>query len=180
MPEVVRIPISFTPEERAEYNSFSAPLKALAPGGWKDVARVAELARTSPGRTAIRMDGDARAIAGLCAGKREALAMLLERHRGERVWIVAARDRDAFSISCQYLVPMLTGAVSAREREIILHRYRIGRVSTVVSDSARDAEIAQVGIVLDGESGRRPWEPSWSLLYELAVDLEESDERAVA
>lgn len=175
-----RISVSLTEEEQAFHRSFSAPLRALCPGGRSDVARLAALAATSPGRTAMRMDREAQAIGHLCTAKRLLLRELLERHRHERVWIVAADARDAFTVSSEHLVPMITEQIAAPERARILEKFGDRRITKIVSDRAGLGGLADVGIVLVGEERPDSDEPRWSTVYELVCAQDEADERAVA
>lgn len=81
---------------------------------------------------------------------------LLERHRGERVLLVAGDEGTAMTIARQHGLAHVTSKLSSDERAATLARFRSGEASVLVSAHVLDADIdapeADVGILVAAAS----------------------------
>ena len=96
---------------------------------WEDFLRHA--ARTDEGRRGIAAWRRARRLLAFPRRKREALALLLARHRAQRTLIFVADNETAYRIAREQLVMPLTCDIGRTERDAVLgavsRRRRCGR-----------------------------------------------------
>ena len=124
---------------------------------WEDFLHHA--ARTDDGRRGIAAWRRARRLLAFPHRKREALALLLARHRAQRTLVFTADNDTAYRIAREQLVMPLTCDVGRREREAALGRFRAGTLRALVSaqvlNEGLDVPDAEVGIVVGGRHGER-------------------------
>ena len=91
--------------------------------------------------------------------KREVLADLLDRHRGDRIIVFTAYTDLVYELASRFLIPPITNETPADERREILDRFRRGAYSRVVAanvlDEGVDVPDANVAVVLSGSGSGR-------------------------
>ena len=114
---------------------------------------------TAEGRAALRNHAAAVQLACFPRAKQALVSTLLARHRADRTIVFTARVEDAYRVSEQDLVPVITGEVGAHERERILAKFRDGRVRAIASarvlNEGIDVPDARIAIVASGSLGAR-------------------------
>jgi superfamily II DNA or RNA helicase len=151
-------------------------------GSWEDFLRHA--ARTDDGRRGIAAWRRARRLLAFPHRKREALALLLARHRAQRTLIFVADNETAYRIAREQLVMPLSCDIGRTERDEVLGRFRAGALRALVSaqvlNEGLDVPDAEIGIVVAGRMGERehaqrvgrllrPGEGKRAIVYELVV-----------
>ena len=149
---------------------------------WEDFLR--EAARTDEGRRGIAAWRRAARLLSFPRCKREALALLLARHREQRTLVFVAHTETAYEIAREHLIMPLTAEIGRHERQATLERFRRGELRALVSaqvlNEGVDVPEAEVGIVVAGRMGARehvqrvgrllrPGVGKQALLYELVV-----------
>jgi superfamily II DNA or RNA helicase len=149
---------------------------------WDDFVK--EAARTDEGRRGLGAWRRAARLLAFPRCKREALALLLARHRGQRTLVFVAHNETAYAIARQHLIMPLTADIGRVERQAMLERFRAGEIGALVSaqvlNEGLDVPEAEVGIVVAGRLGERehvqrvgrllrPAAGKQALLYELVV-----------
>lgn len=188
--ELYTISLALTAEERRVYDAevqgyrpFVKSFFDAAPGaGWPDLMAFAR--GSEAGRRALACWRRSRDMLGLTASKRAILAELLERHRGARVLVFAARTDVTLEIAREHLVPALTADIGRAERARVLERFRRGELRVIVSaqvlNEGVDVPAAEVAIVVAGAQGERehvqrvgrvlrPAEGKRAVVYELVT-----------
>ena len=178
------------PEERREYDAlravyrlaWSAYLGNHLGATWEDFMRHA--AQSDEGRRGIAAWRRARRLLAFPRRKREALALLLSRHRADKTLVFTADNETAYAVAREHLVTPLTGDIGRRERDDVLARFRAGEIRALVSaqvlNEGLDVPDAEVGIVVGGRLGERehvqrvgrllrPGPGKRALVYELVV-----------
>lgn len=111
------------------------------------------------GGRALRDHARAQELAGFPRSKRAIVRELLARHRAEKTLVFTSHCENAYTLSVDNLVPVITGDTSARERTDILAKFREGKVRAIVSarvlNEGIDVPDARVAIVVAGVQGVR-------------------------
>jgi superfamily II DNA or RNA helicase len=177
-------------DERREYDALVAVYREAVRvfmgnhlgSSWEDFLRHA--ARTDEGRRGIAAWRRAARLLSFPRCKREALATLLARHRGERTLVFVAHNETAYAIAREHLVMPLTSDIGRDERRATLERFRSGELRALVSaqvlNEGVDVPEAEIGIVVAGRMGERehvqrvgrllrPAPGKQALVYELVV-----------
>jgi len=177
-------------DERREYEAlrstyrkaFQVFLGARLGDRWEDFLRHAS--RTDEGRIGVAAWRRASRILAYPRSKREALGLLLRRHRGQRTLVFVANNETAYAVAREHLIMPLTCDIGAKERESVLARFRDGSLFALVSaqvlNEGIDVPDAEVGIVVAGSHGvrehvqrvgrlLRPRPDKRATLYELVI-----------
>ena len=116
--------------------------------------------------------------------KRQALAALLARHRGQRLLVFVPDNETAYAIAREHLIMPFTCDIGRAERMDVLDRFRAGGLRALVSaqvlNEGLDVPDAEVGIVVGGRFGERehlqrvgrvlrPHDGKRAVVYELVV-----------
>ncbi|MCB9795496.1 MAG: DEAD/DEAH box helicase [Alphaproteobacteria bacterium] len=189
--EVIKWPVSLTPEEQEAYEEARMTYKRFVAsrgiwmggaGGWQRFLR--EAARSRDGRAALRAHRDSRRIMHGTEAKLDALTEILFMNEGRRTIVFTNDNATVYRISRDFGIPCITHETGAEERREILERLGSGEYSAVVTsrvlNEGVDIPAAQVGVVLSGTStvrehvqrlGRilRPKEGKRALLYEVVT-----------
>ncbi len=194
--EMVRIHVSLTPDERRQYEMdmerFTAlrreVLRSNPDADWLTCVRA--IARMPDGSSVLSAMYRAGALAAFPTAKRTAVRELLARHRRDRTLLFTATADDAYSISEEAHVPVITADVPRKERDAILASFRDRRVRAVCSarvlNEGVDVPEANVAIIVAGALGARehvqrigrilrPSEDKRAIAYEL-VTMDTVDE----
>lgn len=163
--DAIALHLDLTAAERREYEIWMATFRRafsefrrVVPGGrWEDFARAA--ARTVEGRRALDAFRRARRLVAFTDAKRDALAMLLARHRDARTLVFTADNESAYTVARQHLVMPITCDIGRQEREEALARFREGALRALVSarvlNEGIDVPEADIAIVVGGALGPR-------------------------
>jgi len=183
--------LSLDPDERREHDAlwevYRQARRAFEgnhlSGSWEDFLRQA--ARTDEGRRGLSAWRRARRILAFPRRKREALSLLLGRHRAQRTLVFVADNQTAYAVAREHLVTPLTCDIGRAERDEVLTRFRAGTLRALVSaqvlNEGLDVPDAEVGIVVAGSLGERehvqrigrllrPGQGKRALVYELVVE----------
>jgi superfamily II DNA or RNA helicase len=194
---VFRVPVQLSPLERIEYETLTRPFVEMRRryfrenprGEWSGLVRT--LGATPEGRRAMRLHARGLDLAYFPRDKRAIVQALLARHRSDRTIVFTARAEDAYQVAKDSLIPVITSEVGAAERELILGKFREGRVRAIatarVLNEGIDVPDARVAIVVAGTLGARehvqrigrvlrPSPGKRAIAYEL-VTLDTVDER---
>jgi len=166
--EVEQVKVELSDEERERYDEkISVFSDYLAGSGIlleepSDYTKIVMRTGTDPRAwEAVRARNEARRIACGSSAKREKLAELLERHRGDRTIVFTRYNEAVYDISERFHIPAVTHETSKSEREEILSRFREGEYSAVVTsqvlDEGVDVPAANVGIILSGTGSTREY-----------------------
>jgi superfamily II DNA or RNA helicase len=166
--EVEQIEVDLSEEERERYDEkISVFTEYLSSSGIElrkpsDYRKIVMRSGNDPRAwAAIRARNEARQIAYSSEAKKETLADLLERHRGDRIIIFTRYNDAVYDISEEFYIPAITHETRKSERETILSRFREGEYSAVVTSQVLDEGInvpaANVGIILSGTGSTREY-----------------------
>ncbi|MFC7115749.1 DEAD/DEAH box helicase [Natronoarchaeum sp. GCM10025703] len=164
--EVKRRSVSLTDEERAEYDEqqgtftdYLARSNIQLRSGSDYQELVKRSGRDPEARDALLAKQRAREIMMSSDAKVDALADILDRHRGERTIVFTAHNDFAYRIADRFLIPPITHRTSTSERREILDRFRAGEYTRVVTSNVLDEGIdvpdASVAVVLSGSGSER-------------------------
>ncbi|WP_254764203.1 DEAD/DEAH box helicase [Natrinema marinum] len=164
--DVKRLEVSLTPEEREEYErtqeTFTNYLARsnIDMRSGSDYQELVKRSGSDPAaREALLARQRAREIMLGSEAKLEALADVLDDHRGERTIVFTAHNDLAYDVSERFLIPAITHQTGAAERREILERFREGtytRIATSnVLDEGVDVPDASVAVVLSGSGSER-------------------------
>jgi len=191
--DVRRLSVELTDAEREEYEQnqetftdYLARSNIQLRSG-SDYQELVKRSGSDPAaRDALLAKQRAREIMMSCDAKIEALAEILDRHRGERTIVFTAHNDFAYRIAERFLVPAITHRTSTRERREILEKFRAGEYTRVVTSNVLDEGIdvpdASVAVVLSGSGSEREFtqrlgrilrpseETDRALLYEVIAD----------
>jgi superfamily II DNA or RNA helicase len=192
--ETVRLTVELSPEDRAQhdaerglYRDFIARngIRMSSPSGWSDF--VIRSSRSDEGRRAMQAYRRQREIAFAAPAKLDYVALLLDRHRDERVLLFTQDNATAYEVSRRFLVPVITHETKVRERSDILAGLAQGAaggygavVTSKVLNEGVDIPAASVAVVISGSAsvrehvqrlGRilRPQDGKHAVLYELVT-----------
>ncbi len=182
--------LALAPDERREYNAlhdvYQRAWRAFQgnhlDASWEDFMRHG--AETDEGRRGLAAWRRAQRLLGFPSRKRDALGLLLARHREQRTLIFVSDNETAYAIARTHLVMPITCDIGRTEREEALARFRSGALRALVSaqvlNEGLDVPNAEVGIVVGGRFGARehaqrvgrllrPGAGKRAVLYELVV-----------
>src|SRR6266480_2145756 len=187
-----RVRVDLTPRERATYETLheaylgfvrDRELQRKHGAGW--LRELMRLSAIDPhARRAMLARRQLLNILESCQGKFAALEALLREHAGERILVFTESNAVAYTIACQYLVPVISHETGVAERKHILDAFQAGRYSVIatskVLNEGIDVPEAKVAIVLGGGAGKREYlqrlgrilrkkEPLQAVLIELLV-----------
>ncbi|MDB4979333.1 MAG: helicase [Myxococcales bacterium] len=193
--ETVRLTVELSPEDRAAHDAERSiyrdfvtrnGIRMSSPTGWTDF--VIRSSRTEDGRRAMQAYRRQRELAFAAPAKLDYLALLLDRHRADRVLLFTQDNATAYEVSRRFLVPVITHETKVRERSEILAGLALGAVgggygavvTSKVLNEGVDIPSANVAVVLSGSAsvrehvqrlGRilRPQDGKHALLYELVT-----------
>ena len=163
--DMVRISVSLTEAERAEYRRHAEPFETMARafrrtnpfGDWP--ALVAALSASEDGRAALRGFRKAAGLASLPSQKREMVTRLLARHQDDKILVFTHHVEDAYRLGRDELVPVISAETSRDERDAILAQFRAGGLRVLVSarvlNEGIDVPDARVAILVGGALGTR-------------------------
>lgn len=199
--DIKRIEVTLTPEEREEYDrhqkvftDYLAQSNITLRSG-SDYQELVKRSGTDPrAREALLAKQRARDVMMNAERKRDRLAEIFDRHRGDRIIVFTAHTSLVYRLSERFLLPAITHETSAGERREILERFRDGDYSRVVTanvlDEGVDVPDANVAVVLSGSGSEREFtqrlgrilrpkeDGGRALLYEVVT--EETAEERVA
>ncbi|MEM1521384.1 MAG: DEAD/DEAH box helicase, partial [Candidatus Korarchaeum sp.] len=164
--DTVRVRVDMTEEERKRYRELieeyreSLRRAGISMRSLEDFRKlIVRSASDREARRALLAWHEARKLAINSRAKLEVLKDLLESHREDKVIIFTEFNDVAEEISRTFLIPLITHRTKPKERERILHAFRIGAVSKVVTskvlDEGVDVPDARVGVILGGSGSRR-------------------------
>jgi superfamily II DNA or RNA helicase len=188
--ERITLRLRLDDDERREYRAlvdsyrtaYRVFLGSHLNGSWEDFLR--DAARTDEGRRGLAAWRRARRLLAYPRCKRQALAALLARHRGQRTLVFVSDNETAYAVAREHLIMPFTCDIGRAERMEVLDRFRAGRLRALVSaqvlNEGLDVPDAEVGIVLGGRFGERehlqrvgrvlrPREGKRAVVYELVV-----------
>ena len=184
-----RLYVDLSSEERARYEQAVAEYRwymagrlghvAPGPAAFQDLIR--RSATDPAARHALQAHHQARLIALNAQAKVSLVGELLEKHRDEKVIVFSEFNAIVATISRHLLLPSITYKTPARERRLVLERFRAGRYSKLVTgrvlNEGVDVPDASVAIVVSGSAATREYiqrlgrilrpKPNTALLYEL-------------
>lgn len=192
-----RLAVRLEADERAAYEAGIGPFRDFArrffaayPGADYDSLNRA-LAQSSEGRRIMRTRAKAAELAAFPRAKRRLVSHLLETHRADKTLVFTAFVANAYELSRDNLVPIVTGETPLSERREILGRFAVGGYRVVASarvlNEGIDVPDARIAIIVAGTLGPRehvqrigrvvrPSEGKKAIVYEL-VTADTSDER---
>ncbi len=164
--QVERIFVELTAEERERYDaarkvyrSFveSQGIRMGSPTGWSEF--IMRSAQSDRGREAMRAYQAHKSLAFSAPSKIRYVDSLLHKHRRDRTLIFTERNKAAYDISKEFLVPVITHQTKISERSEILRdfaagKYRVLATSKVLNEGV-DIPDANVGIILSGSGSVR-------------------------
>ncbi|ELY49809.1 DEAD/DEAH box helicase [Natronorubrum bangense] len=164
--DLKRLEVTLTPDEREVYErnqdvftNYLARSNIRMQSG-SDYQELVKRSGNDPeARNALLARQRAREIMLGSEAKLEALADILDDHRGERTIVFTAHNDLAYDVSERFLIPTITHQTGAGERREILERFREGtytRIATSnVLDEGVDVPDASVAVVLSGSGSER-------------------------
>lgn len=166
--EVEQVEVELSDEERERYDEkISVFADYLASSGIRlkepsDYTKIVMRSGNDPRAwKAVRARNEARKIAYGSSAKREKLAELLERHRGDRIIVFTRYNEAVYDISERFHLPAVTHETRKKEREEVLSKFREGDYSAVVTSQVLDEGVnvpaANVGIILSGTGSTREY-----------------------
>ena len=164
--DIKRIEVELTPEERERYDTYQRTFTDyLARSGLQlrsgsDYQELVMRSGSDPkAREALLAKQRAREVMMNADRKTDALADILERHRGDQIIIFTAYTDLVYELAARFLMPPITNETSADERREILEKFRRGEYSRVVAanvlDEGVDVPDANVAVVLSGSGSER-------------------------
>jgi len=110
---------------------------------------------------AVKARNEARRIAYSSDSKIKKLGELLSRHRSDRIIIFTRYNDCVYEISKRFFIPCITYKTDKQERTEILHKFKEGSYTAIVSsqvlDEGVDVPEANVGIILSGSGSVREY-----------------------
>ncbi|WP_299236235.1 DEAD/DEAH box helicase family protein [Natronomonas sp.] len=164
--DIKRIDVELTPEERERYERLQGTFTDyLAASGIElrsgsDYRELVKRSGSDPeAREALLAKQRAREVMMNADAKTDALAEILERHRGDRIIVFTAHTDLVYDLAERFLLPPITNETGADERREILDRFRRGEYSRIVAanvlDEGVDVPDANVAVVLSGSGSER-------------------------
>jgi superfamily II DNA or RNA helicase len=119
------------------------------------------IGKTAEGRKALRDRARALELASFPRAKRVLVRHLLARHRADRTIVFTALAENAYDLSRDNLIPVITGETSVKERGEILGFFRAGTVRAIASarvlNEGVDVPDARVALLVAGVLGAREY-----------------------
>jgi superfamily II DNA or RNA helicase len=191
--DVRRVSVELTEDERAEYEQKQGQFTDYLARSNVDMQSGADYQKlvmrsgSDPAaREALLAKQRAREIVYNSDAKLDALATILDDHRGDRVIVFTAHNDLAYRVAERFLLPAITHHTGTTERRRVLDRFRSGEYDRVVSSNVLDEGVdvpdANVAVVLSGSGSEREFtqrlgrvlRPSAdrerALLYEVVAD----------
>ncbi|MBU2510230.1 DEAD/DEAH box helicase family protein [bacterium] len=110
--------------------------------------------RSAEGRNAIRSFNLQKQISLSANRKMEELANILIRHNDSRILIFTNDNKTAYHISSLFLLPLITHETKAKERKLVLEKFRAGDwpflVNSRVLNEGVDVPEANIAVVISG------------------------------
>jgi superfamily II DNA or RNA helicase len=164
-----RLYVDLSSEERARYEQAVAEYRwymagrlghvAPGPAAFQDLIR--RSATDPAARRALQAHHQARLIALNAQAKVSLVGELLQKHRDEKVIVFSEFNAIVETISRHLLLPSITYKTPARERRLVLERFRAGRYSKLVTgrvlNEGVDVPDASVAIVVSGSAATREY-----------------------
>jgi len=164
-----RLYVDLLPEERARYEQFVADYRwylagrrgMAAPGAAAFQDLIRRSAVDPAARQALQSHHQARLIALNAHAKIDLVATLLHQHREDKVIVFSEYNAIVDRISRHLLLPSITYRTHARERRVVLERFRSGQYSKLVTgrvlNEGVDVPDANVAIVVSGSAATREY-----------------------
>ncbi|PGF17508.1 DNA repair helicase [Natrinema sp. CBA1119] len=164
--DVKRLEVSLTANEREEYERYQDVFtdylarSNIEMRSGSDYQELVKRSGSDPdAREALLARQRARELSFGSEAKLEALADVLDDHRGDRMIVFTAHNDLAYDVSERFLIPTITHQTGTAERREILERFREGtymRIATSnVLDEGVDVPDANVAVVLSGSGSER-------------------------
>nr|WP_245742035.1 DEAD/DEAH box helicase family protein [Natrinema salaciae] len=164
--DLKRLEVSLTPAEREEYERVQGiftdylATSNIDMRSGSDYQQLVKRSGNDPeAREALLARQRARELMLGSENKIEALADVLDDHRGDRIIVFTAHNDLAYDVSERFLIPTITHQTGTPERREILERFREGtytRIATSnVLDEGVDVPDANVAVVLSGSGSER-------------------------
>ncbi len=164
--ETVRIGITLTDEERAEYQATRGEYTSFLRASGIDMQRsdgfsqfILRASLSSAGRKALLAYRAQRRLAARAPGKIRRLEQLLSLHRSDQLLIFTEDNATVYEIASRFLIPAITHQTKVKERSRILKDFASGALSAIVTSKVLnegvDVPSASVGIVLSGSGSVR-------------------------
>ncbi|MBD3255280.1 MAG: DEAD/DEAH box helicase [Candidatus Lokiarchaeota archaeon] len=161
-----QIPVSFTPQEREEYEQtydifrhylISRKIRLRSPADFKKI--VLRSGRDPAARKAILARNKAEKMAFNSQNKLDKLGELLDKRN--RTIIFTKYNQTVYKIARCFLIPCITHKTRKQEREDILDKFKEGKYRAIVSSRVLNEGInvpeANVGIILSGTGSSREY-----------------------
>lgn len=184
-----RIFVDLSPSERIRYDGLVAEYRWFlsgrrgnsAPGAAAFTDLIRRSAVDPAARQALQAHHQARLIALNAEAKIQVVADLLQHHRDDKVLVFSEYNALVDRLSRHLLLPSITYRTPARERKLVLERFRAGQYSKLVTgrvlNEGVDVPDANVAIVVSGSAATREYiqrlgrvlrpKPTGAMLYEL-------------
>ncbi len=164
--DIKRVEVDLTPEERREYEDHQETFtnylarSNIAMRSGSDYRKLVMRSGNDPAaREALLAKQRAREIVFSADAKLDALADILDRHRGDRIIVFTAHNDLVYRIAERFLIPAITHQTGTAERRRILESFREGTYSRIVTSNVLDEGVdvpdANVAIVLSGSGSER-------------------------
>lgn len=163
--EVIRLRVSLTDSESAEYRAHSETYSAFLKEkgirpiglGWEEFVKLS--AYDPAARAAFVAKRDMKRIMVNSVRKLEVLDSLLKQHWNDRIIVFTEYNDLVYRISREFLIPAITHHTKARERKWILDGLKDGVFHAVVTSKVLnegiDVPSAKIAIVLSGSASPR-------------------------
>ncbi|WP_292486986.1 DEAD/DEAH box helicase family protein [Methanohalobium sp.] len=165
---IEKITVALKEEEKKEYKRnhsiFTDYLKKKnismkSPGDFQKL--VIRSGNDPEARKALLARNRARDIAFNSSAKVEKLRDILKKHIHDFVFIFTEHNHLVYRISDEFLIPSITYKTTARERNLILEKFKSGTYNAIVTSKVLDEGIdvpeASVGVILSGTGSKREY-----------------------
>ncbi|MCP4111472.1 MAG: hypothetical protein GY749_39080 [Desulfobacteraceae bacterium] len=164
-----RIRVNLNEQEQADYDTAHAVYmgyvrearlrESYVPAWWDEFTRRSDY---DPGaRRAKVAELKLKEIVNQARAKLDILEQLLREHYNRQMLVFTAHNRFAYTISRQYLIPVITHQTKAAERKTILENFQSRAyraiVTTRVLNEGVDVPAAKIAVVLGGTAGAREY-----------------------
>lgn len=165
--DLVTLQLALTRDERSQYErdrrlftDVNRRFRRLHPlGSWQEFVSAAS--QSAEGRAGLLAWRRSQSLLGFTHAKADAVAMLLARHRGNRVLLFTADNDTAYTIARKHLVMPMTCDIARTERNRALDAFRRGELGALVSsrvlNEGIDVPDADVAILVGGTRGQREY-----------------------
>jgi len=159
--DVVSIGVQLNSEERQRYDAARKVYTDFVrrqgidfrrPDGWKQF--IMRAARSAKGRMAFKGYREQKKLAQAAEGKLDEIWKILNLHSGEPTIIFTEDNNMAYKIGRNFLLAVLTHKTKAKERKVLLSKFREGELKVLVTSKVLnegvDVPEARVGVVVSG------------------------------